>query len=189
LRSNAQAQLNSVRKQIGSIDAGIAALKSADASLDKYQGDLGKSKNKGGGGGGNKDAKSKDPNQDELDRYQLVNVQLKEISKELSKLEKQKSKLFGGKLIENLNKQVKILNDQITVTERKLAIAQQEQDEIAATLLGYGISFDSDGNIANYAQVFAQQQANLNAVYATYNSMSADAQDAYEDTVKAAEES
>jgi hypothetical protein len=132
---------------------------------------------------------SKDPNKDELDRYQLVNVQLKEISKQLSALDKQKNKLLGGSLVDNLNKQIKLLNDQISVTERKLKIAQGEQLEVASKLAGYGIKFDSEGNISNYASVFQQQQANLNAVYAKFNSMDKAGQDAYQATVKAAEES
>jgi hypothetical protein len=97
--------------------------------------------------------------------------------------------LLGGNLVKNLNAQIKLLNDQISVTDRKLAIAQDEQDEIAAVLLGYGTKFDSDGNISNYAAMFRQEQAKLDAVYNTYNSMSAEAQENYEDTVKAAEDS
>ena len=131
----------------------------------------------------------KDLNKEELDRYQLVNVQLKEISKQLAKLDKEKNKLLGGKLVANLNKQIKLLNDQISVTERKLKIAQGEQNEIANKLSGYGIKFDNEGNISNYAAIFKQEQAKLNAVYTAFNGMSKDAQDAYQDTVKAAEES
>ena len=70
-----------------------------------------------------------------------------------------------------------------------MKIAKQEQSEVAAQLAAYGIRYDSQGNIANYADIFRQEQAKLNAVYANYNSMSKDAQEAYSDTVKAAEES
>ena len=143
---------------------------------------------KSGSGGSNAKPSKKDPNKDELDRYQLVNVQLKEISKELTKLDKEKNKLLGGKLLANLNNQIKLLNDQITVTEAKLKIAKQEQSEVAGKLAGFGVQFDSEGNIANYAQIFRQEQAKLNAVYSAFNSMSKDSQDAYQDTVKAAEE-
>ena len=131
----------------------------------------------------------KDPNKDELDRYQLVNVQLKEVSKQLTKLDKQKNKLLGGDLIKNLNQQIKLLNDQMDVTQAKLKIAKQEQKETASALSKYGIKFDDEGNISNYATVFKQQQAKLNAVYAKYNKMSKTAQEAYQSTVKAAEES
>lgn len=151
------------------------------------------SKVNAGGGSAKKGSSAKpskkDLNKEQLDRYQLVNVQLKEISKQLSKLDKQKNKLLGGQLVDNLNKQIKLLNDQISVTEAKLKIAQGEQNEVAQKLSGYGITFDKDGNIANYAQIFNQEQAKLNAIYTNYNNMSKEAQDNYADTVKAAEES
>jgi len=144
---------------------------------------------KSGKSGSSAKAAKKDPNKDQLDRYQKVNVQLKEISKQLTSLDKQKNKLLGGDLVKNLNQQVDLLNRQIEVTEAKLKIAQDEQREVASDLSKYGISFDSDGNIANYAQIFKQEQDKLNAVYAAFNGMSKDAQEAYQDTVKAAEDS
>ena len=130
----------------------------------------------------------KDPNKDELDRYQLVNVQLKEISKELTKLDKQKKKLLGGDLVKNLNKQINYLNDQISVTEAKLKIAEKERAEKAKTLSGYGAKFDEQGNVYNYETIFKQEQARLNKVYAKYNKMSKAQQEKYESTVKSAEE-
>ena len=130
----------------------------------------------------------KDPNKQELDRYQLVNVQLKEISKELTRLDKQKKKLLGGNLVKNLNQQIKLLNDQITVTEAKLKIAEKERAEKAKTLSGYGARFDAQGNVYNYETIFKQEQARLNKVYAKYNKMSETQKKKYESTVKSAEE-
>lgn len=154
------------------------------------------SKNKGGasspgkssGGGGSKsEPNKKDPNEDKVDRYEKVNVQLERLSAKLSKIQSQESKFIGQKLLDNLNKQINLLNQQIDKTNEKLSIARGEQAELQRTLSGFGIGFDADGVMTNYAQVFAAQQAALNAVYNTYNSMSADAQKSYEDTVEAAE--
>ena len=147
--------------------------------------------NQGGGkksGGSKAKPSKKDPNKEELDRYQKVNVQLKEIGKQLTALDKQKKKLLGGDLVRNLNDQVALLDKQIDVTREKLKIAQGEQSEVAGTLSKYGIKFDSDGNIANYQQIFKQEQNKLNAVYAKFNGMSKAAQESYQDVVKAAEE-
>lgn len=153
------------------------------------------SDNKGGGGPGKSKksgsgAKSskKGPNKDELDRYQLVNVQLKEISKELTKLDKQKNKLLGGNLVKNLNQQIKLLNDQIDVTEAKLKIAEKERAEKAKILSGYGAKFDAQGNVYNYETIFKQEQTRLNKVYDKYNKMSETQKKKYESTVKSAEE-
>jgi hypothetical protein len=79
--------------------------------------------------------------------------------------------------------------EEVEYAEEPELEAQQEQAEVAGKLSGYGIKFDSEGNIANYAAIFKQEQAKLNAVYTAFNGMSKDAQDAYQDTVKAAEES
>ncbi len=154
------------------------------------------SKNKGGasspgkgssGGGSKSEPNKKDPNEDKVDRYEKVNVQLERLSAKLSKIQSQESKFIGQKLLDNLNKQINLLNKQIDKTNEKLSIARGEQAELQATLGKFGIGFDADGVMTNYAQVFAQQQAALNAVYNTYNGMSADAQKGYEATVEAAE--
>ena len=130
----------------------------------------------------------KDPNKDELDRYQKVNVQLKELSKSLTTLEKQRKKLLGKDLIVNLNKQIANLNRQIEVTKNKLEIAKQEQKETANKLSEYGVTFDDEGNIANYQSIFQKEQNKLNQIYANYNKMSKASQENYQDVVKAAEE-
>lgn len=130
----------------------------------------------------------KDLNKDELDRYQLVNVQLKEISKDLNKLDKQKKKLLGGDLIANLNKQLALLDKQIETTERKLKIAQDEQTEVAQALAKVGVKFDSEGNIANYAAIFKQEQAKLNNYITYYNGLSKKQQEARADELKQYEE-
>ena len=143
----------------------------------------------GGGGGGGKSSEpsKKDLNEDKVDRYEKVNVQLDLISARLKKLQSQEDKLLGQKLINNLNKQLQSLNDEIDKTNEKLKIAHEEQAEYQRDLASYGVQFDAQGVMTNYAQVFAAQQAALNGVYNHYNSLSAEAQKGYEDAVKAAE--
>ena len=141
----------------------------------------------GGGGGKSSEPSKKDLNEDKVDRYEKVNVQLDLISARLKKLQSQESKLFGSKLIDNLNKQLQALNNEIDKTNEKLGIARQEQAEYQRELASYGINFDAQGVMTNYAQIFAAQQSALNSVYNHYNSLSAEAQKTYEDTVKAAE--
>lgn len=163
----------------------VKITRKAGSSFNNYS-----SINKGGpsaGGGSKSEPSKKDFNTDEKDPYQKVNAQLKTISNTLKKIEGQEEKLTGADLINNLNKQLKVLNQQIDKTREKMSIALNEKEKLQRKLSQYGIGFDEDGNIANYAAVYDQQQQALNAVYARYNSMSKDAQENYEDTVKAAE--
>lgn len=140
-----------------------------------------------GGGGSKSEPSKKDLNEDKVDRYEKVNVQLELIEDQLKKIQKQEKKLIGQKLIDNLNKQLDVLNKKIDKTNEKMQIARGEQAELQRELASYGVGFDADGVMTNYAQVFAAQQNALNNVYRQYNSMSADAQKNFDDTVKAAE--
>lgn len=140
-----------------------------------------------GGGSSDKDPDKKDLNEDELDRYEKVNVQLELISATLDKLQSQEDKLFGNKLINNLNKQIQALNKQIDTTNEKLKIARGEQAELQSKLAAYGVKFDAEGVMTNYAQVFQAQQQALNNIYNHYNSLSAASQEGYAATVENAE--
>lgn len=140
-----------------------------------------------GGKSGGSDPATKDLNDDQADPYEKVNVQLEKIEANLKKIQSQEDKLMGQKLVDNLNQQLGVLNQKIEKTNEKLKIAQREQSKLQGTLSSYGIGFDSEGVMTNYAEVFDRQQAALNAVYNHYNSLSADAQKGYEATVTAAE--
>lgn len=150
----------------------------------------GKTGNKKSGGGGSKakEPDKMDPLEKEIDRYHDVNVQLELISNDLDKLEKQKDKLFGKDLITNLNKRLKLLDKQIDTTNEKIKIAKGETQELQNALRDKGISFNSDGTITNYAAAYASQLNYVNSLIAKYNSMSAEAQEGFKDTVEQAKE-
>ena len=154
----------------------------------------GKSGKKSGGGGGKGGGSAKEPDsmdliEKEIDRYHDVDVQLELIQNDLDKLEKQKKKLFGQDLITNLNKRLKLLDKQISTTNEKLKIAKDETSELKDKLSGQGVSFNADGTIANYAQAYAAQLNYVNSLIAQYNSMSAEAQEGFKETVDNAKES
>ena len=161
----------------------------ASSSMNNYSSSNkgGKSPGKGKSGGKGSEPSKKDLNKDKKDPYQKVNAQLNDIEKALESIQSQEEKLVGGKLLANLNQQLELLNKRIDKTKEKLSIAVSEQQRLQKELNQYGIQFDSDGNIANYASVYDAQQQALNAIYAKYNSMSADAQKNFEDEVEAAE--
>ena len=140
-----------------------------------------------GGGSSNKPNKI-DPIESEIDRYHDVDVQLSLISNDLNELDKQKEKLFGKDLIKNLNEQLQLLNKQIDVTNQKIKIAQNETQELKDKLSNSGVQFNADGTISNYSQIYESQLNYVNSIISKYNSMSASAQENYEDTVEKAKE-
>ena len=158
------------------------------SSANKGGGSPGNSGKSGGSGGGSKKADSMDPVEREADRYHDVDVQLDLIDKDLDKLDKQKKKLFGQDLINNLNKRLGLLNKQIDVTNEKIRIARGETQELRDKLSGKGVSFNADGTIANYAQAYVSQLNYVNSLINQYNSMSAEAQEGFKDTVDKAKE-
>lgn len=182
-----QSQINGIDAQIGAADAGIAALRSASKSLDKAQADArpGGSK-KNGGGGSKNEPDTMDKVEDEKDRYHDIDIILKQISTDLDRLDKQKEKLFGQGLIDNLNKQLSTLDKQIDATNEKIKIAKGEASELRDTLSAYGASFNADGTLANYTEIYTAQLNYVNNLIDQYNSMSKEGQDAFKDTVEGA---
>ena len=145
-------------------------------------------KGKGGGGGSSKKADTMDPLKEEIDRYHDVNVKLEQIETTLDRLEDAEDKAFGGDLVKNYNKQIEALNNQITVTQQKLGIAADEMKELQGKLSGSGVRFNSDGTIGNYAAALKAQEDYVNGIINHYNSLGADAQESYKETVEQAKE-
>lgn len=109
---------------------------------------------------------------DELDIYRAINNEIQDITRNLEDLAKQQEKLTGPALIKNLDKQLEILNKQVDAYERKLKIAEQEASKYAAQLRGYGVTFDSSNQMANYDALYAQMENSINAQISAYNSLS-----------------
>ena len=109
---------------------------------------------------------------DELDIYRAINNEIQDITRNLEDLTKQQEKLTGPALIKNLDKQLEILNKQVDAYERKLKIAEQEASKYAAQLRGYGVTFDSSNQMANYDALYAQMENSINAQISAYNSLS-----------------
>lgn len=178
---------NSAGKSANDIDGMIAQIGASNVEIGSNFGSI----KSGKGPKSNNSSSSKDPDkmdnlEDEKDRYHDINIILKQIDTEMSRLEKQKEKLFGGKLIDNLNKQLKVLDKQISATNQKIGIARQEVSELQGKLAGKGVSFNADGTIANYASAYQAQLGYVNNLINQYNSMSAEAQEKYKDTVEKA---
>ena len=139
---------------------------------------------KGPSGGSKK--KKKDPQKDELDRYQKVNSKLDKIGNTLDKLQDKRDKLTGQDLFDNFLKQFDTLNDKIDVTKDKLAIAIDEMNEYKQELAkDYGIKFREDGIIDNYKEQYYKE---LNALNAAIDKYSASDKDSDQEKLEKAQE-
>lgn len=77
-----------------------------------------------------------------LDLYQQIDKEIEGISRELDRLSNLQEKLTGKALQANLDKQLETLKKQEKAYEKKLELAKAEAAIQAATLKGYGITFD-----------------------------------------------
>ena len=151
------------------------------------------SKKNAGGGPPKTSSSGSKPKQEkhlesEIDIYHDVNVELGKISSNLNKVQASTDQLTGSAKIANLAEQYALLNAQIETTAEKVDIARGEMSDLAKDLAGKGIKFDQDGTIANYTDAYNSQLAYVNSVIDKYNSMSASAQEAYQETYDKAKE-
>lgn len=181
LADSAGASANDIEGMIAQIGASNVEIGANLGNIRSGKGSKGSSKS------------AKDPDlidylEDEKDRYHDIDIILQQISTDLDILQKQQDKLFGQDLIDNLNEQLALLDDQIDATNEKISIANQEVSELRSNLANRGVTFNADGTIANYASAYQAQLAYVNSLIAQYNSMSAEAQEGFKDTVEKAQE-
>lgn len=124
----------------------------------------------GGGGGSSYEPKTKDRNDDELDRYKEVDAQLNKIDNTLDKLNTDKERLVGYKWQNAMTKEIKLLYKQIELQKQKLELQKEEAAEKRSQLANdYGITFDADGIPQNYKEKFQELQNSLNEAIDAYN--------------------
>lgn len=113
-----------------------------------------------GGGGSSKETKYNTSN-DKADIYQEVNTQLQSTNDELKKIQSQTDKLTGLELIQNINAQIQNLNKNLDLTNKKLRIAQGEQQGFISQLQNYGVGLNTDGSInqQSYVEAFYREQS------------------------------
>ena len=163
--------------------------KAPDSSYNNYSSvnKGGKSPGSGKKGGSSKPSKEK-PMDKKTDPYHDVNIQLALTNSKLKMVQSQTDKAFGADKIRNYNNQLRLLNQQLDQTKQKLKIAQSEQSRLGGLLAARGATFNADGTIANYEQLYKQELAKVNAIINNYNGMSKEQQESYKDTLDAAKE-
>lgn len=127
----------------------------------------------GGGGGGSGKAyepKTKDPVEDELDRYERVNAELDTLANRLEKVSDEQERLVGFDVADNMSKQIGLIKEQIKWEQEKLKIQKDEAEEYRNQLASqYGITYDAEGHITNYAEVYKKLLNELNGLIDQYN--------------------
>lgn len=132
----------------------------------------------GGGGGGGKsyEPKKKDPIEDELDRYERVNAELDTLSNRLEKVADEQERLAGFDVADNMSEQIGLIKEQIKWQQEKLKIQKEEAQEYRDQLASqYGITYDAEGHIANYVDVYKRLLNELNGLINQYNATTTEA--------------
>lgn len=135
----------------------------------------------GGGGGGKKDGggggsgksyepKKKDHIEDEIDRYERVNAELDTLANRYEAVADEQERLVGFDVADNMSKQIGLIKEQIKWEEEKLKIQKEEAEEYRNQLASqYGITYDAEGHITNYANVYKKLLNELNGLIDQYN--------------------
>lgn len=131
-----------------------------------------KPKSSGGGGGSGKtyEPKEKDKVEDELDRYERVNTELDTLANRYEAVADEQERLVGFDVADNMSKQIGLIKEQIKWEEEKLKIQKEEAEEYRNQLASqYGITYDAEGHITNYANVYKKLLNELNGLIDQYN--------------------
>lgn len=147
----------------------------------------------GGGGGGSDKAyepKTKEQQEDEIDRYERVNAELDTLSDRLDKIAEEQDRLAGFDVADNISEQIGLIKEQIKWENEKLKIQKQEAQEYRDQLASqYGIAYDAEGHITNYAETYKRLLDNLNGLINQYNATTTEeGQEALDEQIKAAQD-
>lgn len=157
-----------------------------------YKGSGGGSGGSGGGGGSGKsyEPKKKDPVEDELDRYERVNTMLEDAENRYDRLNADRERLTGFDMADAMEEEVELLNRQIALHREKLEIQKEEAQELRDELSSqYGITFDAEGFITNYATTHERLVNEVNSLINQYNNTTTEeGQEALEEKIEDAQD-
>ena len=182
-------------ESVQSIGSGGYTPVSSAARGNRPSGSGGGGGKKGGGGGGGGSGKSYEPKkkdrvEDEIDRYERVNAELDTLSNRLEKVADEQERLAGFDVADNMSKQIGLIKEQIKWQQEKLKIQKEEAKEYRNQLASqYGITYDAEGHIANYANVYKRLLNKLNGLINQYNATTTEAgQEALDKQIKNAQD-
>lgn len=112
------------------------------------------------GGGGASKKKNAD---EEIERYHHLDKTIQDITRSMNKYAEAKERAFGQSYLDYLAQEIAAGEELIRINNEKLNQAQQYLASDRAALAQYGASFDENGNISNYDEMFAAQIAQYNS--------------------------
>lgn len=144
----------------------------------------------GSGSGDSYDPKIKEYQEDEIDRYEKVDTLLDAITADFEKLNDEQERLIGYDLADNITEQIYLLRQQIDLQKEKLGIQKEEAEEYRKQLENdYGVTFNDEGFITNYAERYRRVLDTLNSLISQYNATTTEeGQEALETQIDAAQE-
>lgn len=192
LQEDNNKQIESLRAQIGAIDGGIAALKSASSTLDKMQNDW-KVKDKGGKKSG-KDKKDKDAPEfdsdklknldDEIERYHEIQNALENVSDELEDIRRKKELAHGADKVALIEQETKALEKQAETQKNYIKEIEDYLKKDKDLVSVFGAQFDANGEISNYKALKQAQVDKYNLGLAAAHQMKEDATKKYNASAK-----
>ena len=152
------------------------------------------SKGSGGGGSGGSEksyeAKTKDPIEEEIDRYERINTLLEAVQNDFENIKKDHDRLAGWNVADVMEEEINLLEKQISLHEEKLKIQREEANELKNSLSSdFGATFDEEGYLLNYANIHKQLESNVNSLIEQYNNTATeDGQNNLEKQIEEAQE-
>ena len=135
-------------------------------------------KSSGGGGGSSKspspDTSKKDtknPAKDTRDIYHDINIELKQIEREIDRVQEKQDRLYGKELLDNLNKQQELLDKHNDTLKEKQKLQEWDLQNQREELKNLGVTFNEYGDISNYMDILGSKQAAVNAKTKEYNDL------------------
>jgi len=135
----------------------------------------GKSHGKSGGGGGGKTSqkKPKDPT-GEIERYHVINNQIEDNEKALTRLSKAKDRAYGKARLSAMDAEIAKQRESVELAERKLQEVEKYLELDSGAIAAFGAKFDANGTIVNYDQLMQEQIDKYNAAVEAYNNSTMD---------------
>ena len=159
----------------GSGGSGGGGHKTGSGSGSGGKGGSGGGKGSGSGSGSTYTPKDNKSIENEIDLYEKVNTQLDKISAQYDKVNKERDRLSGKALAKSITKENQLLNRQIELQNEKLKIQQKEAADVKAQLSSkYGVTFDAEGFISNYASVYNGLVNKVNSIGSKYSSLTSE---------------
>ena len=143
-------------------------------------------KKRSGGGSTPKHKSKENKNRDdEIERYHDVTEALEDVAIQLDMIGKAKDRAFGAGKLKNIKSEIALLQQENKLLQQQYDEASRYLEQDKAEAAKYGWSYDKNGDITNYESNMNRLLDELEAETNYYNSLSAEAQKTYDETLDA----